>query len=95
MSYIDDVLKHLPEPSNLPSIDWKFYLNKIHTVIKQKLATIDLEKLYNDVIENTKSAVAEQLKPVMQDEKVQELKEMVDQLQKKVKYFPEYLSEAK
>lgn len=85
MSYLEDILKNLPDSSNLPDFDWQHYLNKINKAIKHKLSQIDLEKTYNEVLEATKSAVMTQLEPVIQDEKVKELREMADQLQKKVR----------
>lgn len=84
MSYVDDILKNLPDSANLPEIDWQYYINKINKAIKYKLSQVDLSKAYNEVVETTKNAVMNQLEPIMQDEKVKELKELADQLQKKV-----------
>lgn len=84
MSYIDDILKNLPDSTNIPDIDWKHYMTKINKAIKYKLSQLDLAKTYNDVLESTKSAVINQLEPVLQDSKVKELRDMADQLQKKV-----------
>ena len=84
MSYVDDVLKYLPDSTNMPEIKWEYYIKKIHASIKNKLSKLDLAKSYDDVIETTKTAITNQLEPIMQDEKVQELKELADNLQKKV-----------
>ncbi|XP_052061384.1 apolipophorins-like [Mytilus californianus] len=84
MSYVDDILKNLPDSTNLPEIDWQYYINKINKAIKYKLSKLDLSKAYNEVVETTKNAVMNQLEPIMQDEKVKEMKELADQLQKKI-----------
>jgi mRNA-degrading endonuclease RelE of RelBE toxin-antitoxin system len=84
ISYVDDVLKILPDSTKIPEIKWEYYIKKIHASIKNKLSQLDLAKAYNDVVETTKTAITNQLEPIMQDEKVQELKELADNLHKKV-----------
>jgi hypothetical protein len=49
ISYVDDVLKILPDSTKIPEIKWEYYIKKIHASIKNKLSQLDLVNTYQPV----------------------------------------------